>query len=82
MAVLFDQREISIATPIVGMKAPAFFRTPDVSRTPGTAERTNRHQKRPLALPSQTARKQQSGSISSYAVPRDGDCHAMISDAA
>jgi hypothetical protein len=61
MAVLFDQKERHGVARLVGMTAPASIKTPDVSKMPGSAERTakyltNCYSKLPFALQGEKAR--------------------------
>lgn len=55
MAVLFDQQERHAVARLVGMRAPVSIRTPEVSKQPGSRERTakyleTRYQAFPFAL--------------------------------
>src|ERR1017187_4794878 len=63
MAVLFDQKERQGVARMVGMNAPVSIYTPEVSKKPGSVERTKRflekcYKKLPFALPSAEAQKQ------------------------
>jgi len=61
MAVLFDQQERHSVARLVGMSAPVSLKTPEVTKMPGSVERTQRflaacYQKLPFALPGGEAR--------------------------
>jgi len=63
MAVLFDQQQRHGVARLVGMSAPVSIRTPDVSKMPGSPERTTRfldsaYKKLPFALAGDDAHKQ------------------------
>ena len=63
MAVLFDQKQRQGVARLVGMSAPVSLYTPEVEKTPGSAERTKKYvetccQKLSFALPSAEAQKQ------------------------
>ena len=72
MAVLFDQQERQAVGRIVGMSAPVSIYTPEVSKRPGSEERTKRflekcYKKLPFALPSADAQKQVSERAANFA---------------
>jgi hypothetical protein len=63
MAVLFDQKERQGVARMVGMSAPVSIYTPEVSKKPGSVERTKRflekcYKKLPFALPTAEAERQ------------------------
>ena len=72
MAVLFDQKERQGVARMVGMNAPVSIYTPEVSKKPGSVERTKRflekcYKKLPFALPSAEAQKQISERAENFA---------------